>query len=65
MSLRAFYLLHDKLLEWTEIKASEDNKLNLVNMIIPDFDRVEIMWKNKKKVCLLAFSPFPTMFFSR
>ena len=52
---------HDKILDWTKLKAFADYKLNVTKMVISVFDRVENI-VGKEKLFVQAISPFPTAF---
>ena len=51
---------HDKILDWTKLKAFADYKLNVTKMVIFVFDRVENIVGNGEIACTI--SPFPTAF---
>ena len=52
---------NDKILDITKLKALEDDILNVAEMTISLFNRVENTGK-RRKYWLPAFSPFPTEF---
>ena len=53
---------NDKILDEAKLKAFADNKLNVAQMMISLFDRVEKRCGKRRKCWLPAFSPFPTVF---
>ena len=48
------FLQNDKISDYSKLKAVADNNLNIVQIIIPMFDRVE-------NIVGRAFSPFPAI----
>ena len=60
---------NNKLLDVTKLKAFADDKINVAQMMIFVFDRVENILKGengkRRKCWLAAFSPFPTMLSKR
>ena len=55
-------LPNDKILDMTKLKAFTDNKINVAQIMISVFDRVENIVEKRRKCWLTAFSPFTTMF---
>ena len=51
-----------KLIYVIKLKAFAEDKLNVANMTIYVFDRVENTLGKRRKCRLQAFSPFPTLF---
>ena len=56
------YLPNDKILDVTKLKALTGAKLNGTRMVISLFDKSRKHCAKRKKCCLPAFSPVPTLF---
>ena len=54
-------LPNDKFLDWSKLKAFADDKTNMAEKLICLAKGRKHCWK-RRKCCLPAFSPFPTMF---
>ena len=55
-------LPNDKIVDVTKLKAFADDKINVAQMMIYVFDRVENIEQKGEKCWLPALFPFPTMF---
>ena len=55
-------LPNDVILDYTKLKAFEDDKINAAQKIISVFGQLENIEEKKRKCWFQAFSPFPRMF---
>ena len=63
--LKGYNSLHnDKIFASTKLEAFADNKINVANSIISLFGKGRKHYGKRRKCCLPAFSPFPSMFAS-
>ena len=53
---------NNKILAWSKLKAFADDKMNAIHKQILVFGWEENIYGKRKKCCLPAFSPFPTIF---
>ena len=52
---------NNKILDWSELKAFEDNKVNLIEKLKDVLGRVETLWEKEKMLVTSIFS-FSAMF---
>ena len=55
-------LLYDKILDWSKLKAFADDKMNVAQVMIPIFDRVENIVRKGENAGYQHFLLFPQCF---